>query len=127
MKELFVVEIEPEVRLWLMNLPARDYAMAEYAATRLAGSPLGLGEPHSHRRGDGVRELRFDLGHRRETVRISYRIAPGRRIVLLTVFRKDRQREPSETARAERADLTCTTEHGRAREVFSRTPQEGNP
>ena len=55
-----------------------------------------------------VRELRFHLG--RERRRISYYIASGKRIVLLTVFRKTKMREVQEVARAEAAMLRCIAE-----------------
>lgn len=116
----FIVEIEPEVRLWLTNLSASDYERAEHAAERLAASATTLGEPHSRYLGDGVRELRFERGRHREAVRISYWLAPGRRIVLLTVFRKTRQRENAEVARAKRAKAICETEHKPAHDTFTR-------
>jgi hypothetical protein len=47
----------------------------------------------------------------REQIRISYFIAPSRRIVLLTVFRKTRQREQAEIDRAWRAMQVCMCEH----------------
>jgi hypothetical protein len=47
-----------------------------------------------------LRELRFYL--ERDAVRITYSIAPGRRIILLTVFRKTRMREDREIDRARR-------------------------
>jgi hypothetical protein len=40
-------------------------------------------------------------------VRVTYWIASGRRIVLLTVFRKTRMREEREIARARRAFDLC--------------------
>lgn len=116
----FIVAIEPEVRLWLTNLPASDYERAVHATERLAGSATTLGEPHSRYLGSGVRELRFEVGHHREAVRISYWLAPDRRIVLLTVFRKTRQRENAEVARAKRAKATCETEHEPAHDTFTR-------
>jgi hypothetical protein len=56
-----------------------------------------------------LRELRFHVG--REQLRITYFIAPGRRIVLLTVFRKTRQRERAEIDRAWQAMRACMTDH----------------
>ncbi|MCX5343475.1 MULTISPECIES: type II toxin-antitoxin system RelE/ParE family toxin [Streptomyces] len=120
MGDLFIIEIEPEVRLWLTNLSAADYERAEHAVGRLARSATTLSEPHSRHLGDGVRELRFDLGRSREAVRISYWLAPDRRVVLLTVFRKTRQRENAEVVRARRAKAVCEAEHKPAHDVFSR-------
>ncbi|MEU9834979.1 hypothetical protein AB0D67_25895 [Streptosporangium sp. NPDC048047] len=46
----------------------------------------------------------------REAVRITYWIAPGRRIIMLTVFRKQRMRESAEIERAWRAMRRCIAE-----------------
>ncbi|MEN8650310.1 type II toxin-antitoxin system RelE/ParE family toxin [Streptomyces sp. 21So2-11] len=125
MDESFVIEIEPEVRLWLMNLSEHDYERAEHAAARLAESATTLCEPHSRYLGNGVRELRFDLGRNRDAVRLTYWLAPGRRAVLLTVFRKTKQREEAEVARAKRAKAVCEAEHEPAHEAFVRDAQRG--
>ena len=52
-----------------------------------------LDEPYTRQLKGKLRELRFNLG--RERRRISYYVARERRIVLLTVFRKTRIREPA--------------------------------
>ena len=52
-----------------------------------------------------LRELRFYIG--RERYRITYYIAKGRRIILLTVFKKSRQRETDEVDRANAAMDRC--------------------
>lgn len=82
--------------------------------------PTTLGEPYSRHLGDGVRELRFVPGDNREATRLSYWLAPDRRIVLLTVFRKTRQRETAEVARAKRAKAVCEASHGPALDVYAR-------
>jgi hypothetical protein len=127
MKDRFVVEIEPEVRLWLANLPVRDYLNVEAVVERLVCNATTLGEPYSRHLGGPVRELRFDLGNDRHAMRIPYWLAPGRRIILLTVFRKDRQREVSEVARAKRAQVICEAEHKPAHEEYTRIFKEGIP
>ncbi|GII91945.1 hypothetical protein Ssi02_21760 [Sinosporangium siamense] len=43
-------------------------------------------------------------------MRITYWIAPGRRIIMLTVFRKRRMRESAEIRRAWRAMQRCIAE-----------------
>ncbi|WTZ61633.1 type II toxin-antitoxin system RelE/ParE family toxin [Streptomyces sp. NBC_01387] len=121
----YVIEIEPEVRLWLMNLSDRDYAVVDHVAGRLADSPTTLGEPYSRHLGDGVRELRFALGHNRDAIRVSYWLAPDRRIVLLTIFRKTRSREDAEVARAQRAKSTCEASHEPAHDEFTRAVEKG--
>jgi hypothetical protein len=72
----------------------------------------------------GRRELRRD--HRGD-VRVSYWLAPGRRVVLLTVFAKTRQRERAEAARAIAAQRACERghaaghpDHGLARGIYER-------
>ncbi|MGI8517930.1 MAG: hypothetical protein ACR2ME_06270 [Acidimicrobiia bacterium] len=45
-----------------------------------------------------------------DAVRISHYIATGRRIILLTVFRKQRRRETAEVERARPAMQTCIAE-----------------
>lgn len=122
--EPYVIEIEPEVRLWLMNLAVRDYLTVEHAVERLADHATTLGEPYSRHLGSGVRELRFALGSSRGALRIPYWLAPGRRVVLLTVFRKTRRREAAEIARALRAQVLCQAEHGPAHDVFTREPRK---
>ncbi|CAM5334751.1 hypothetical protein GCM10010329_37410 [Streptomyces spiroverticillatus] len=121
MSDPFEIEIESEVRLWLMNLPADDYEAVEDAAERLRLNASSLREPYSRYLGDGVRELRFHIGHDRAAVRITYWLAPGRRVVMLTVFRKKRQRETAEVARARRAKAECEAQHDPAEQEFSRT------
>lgn len=88
------IEIESEVQDWLELLPFRLYRRVEDKTDRLLGEPTTLGEPYSRHLGGKLRELRFELDG--EAVRIPYWLAPGQRIVLLTVFRKTRMREAVE-------------------------------
>ena len=62
--------------------------------------------------------MRFHL--LRQQTRVTYWLAPGRRVILLTVFRKTRGAEPAEVARALHAQKACEAEHGRAHEMFNR-------
>ncbi len=55
-----------------------------------------------------------------EAVRLPYRLAPGQRIVLLTVFRKTRMREAAEAERAHQAQKVCGAEHSRAEPTYGR-------
>ncbi|MBM9507760.1 type II toxin-antitoxin system RelE/ParE family toxin [Actinacidiphila acididurans] len=120
------IEIEPEVRHWLDNLSDRDYLQAEHAAERLLGAPTTLSEPYSRHLGDGLRELRFMLGHDSQAIRLTYWLAPGRRIVLLTVFRKSKMREDAEVDRAQQARKACEAEGHTAHDEFSRTITMGD-
>jgi hypothetical protein len=80
------VELEPEVRCWLEGLPTQQFATVAFSVDLLVDQGPLLGEPYTRQLDGKLRELRFHL--QRGAVRLTYWIAPGRRIVLLTVFRK---------------------------------------
>lgn len=61
--------------------------------------------PLSRALGDGLFELRFTLGPTAR--RITYRFTQDGRIVLLTVFRKQRNNERREIARARKVAEDC--------------------
>jgi hypothetical protein len=84
----------------------------------LAGHADTLGEPYTRHLGGKVRELRFHL--LAQQPRITFWLAPGRRIILLTVFRKTRSAEMAEVARALQAQKTREAEHGPAHDTFDR-------
>ena len=65
-----------------------------------------------------MRELRYHL--LRQQTRDTYWLAPGRRVILLMVFRKTRGAETAEGARALHAQKVCEAEHGQAHEAFDR-------
>jgi hypothetical protein len=109
MSGLYDVELEPEVRSWLESLSEREYAKVEAACDLLAEFPETLGEPYTRHLSGKVRELRFHLD--RIQARITYWLAPGQRIVLLTVFRKTRMAERREVERAVRAWQACASGH----------------
>ncbi len=105
------VELEPEVRDWLEALPTSEFATAAFYVDLVAERGPLLGEPYTRQLDGKLRELRFHLGGR--PMRVTYWIAPGRRIVLLTVFVKTRMRESAEVERARRAMARCLAqEHG---------------
>jgi hypothetical protein len=118
MAELYEVEIEPEVRAWLTRLSDRDFGRVDFMVGLLAGQAEDLGEPYTRHLGGKVRELRFHL--LRQQTRVTYWLAPGRRVILLTVFRKTRGAETAEVARALQAQKVCETGHGRAHDAFDR-------
>lgn len=118
MARLYDVEIEPEVRVWLVGLSNRDFGRADFMVGLLAAQAEDLGEPYMRHLGGKVRELRFHL--LRQQIRVTYWLAPGRRVILLTVFRKTRNAETAEVARALQAQKTCETEHGLAHDAFDR-------
>lgn len=104
------VELEPEVAEWLDELPDDQFGRVEFYIDLLADRGPQLGEPYTRQLQGKLRELRFYLGPTGDAVRITYYIATGRRIILLTVFRKQRRRERSEIDRAVRAMEACIAE-----------------
>ncbi|ETK35298.1 type II toxin-antitoxin system RelE/ParE family toxin [Microbispora sp. ATCC PTA-5024] len=102
------VELEPEVDKWFDSLGQDDQETAVFYVDLLAERGVLLGEPYTRQLRGKLRELRFHLS--REAVRITYWIASGRRIILLTVFTKQRMREAAEIERAMRAMERCIAE-----------------
>jgi hypothetical protein len=102
------VELEDEVRRWLEALPTPHFGRAAFYVDLLGDLGPTLGEPYTRQLDGKLRELRFHLEG--VETRITYWIAPGRRIVLLTVFRKTRMREAREVHRARWALARCVAE-----------------
>lgn len=102
------IEAEPEVTEWLIALDDEDFGQVERYIDLLAEEGVHLGEPFTRQLRGKLRELRFYLG--RAQTRITYYIASGRRIVLLTVFPKTKPRERAEVDRAWRAMQRCIAE-----------------
>lgn len=121
-EEPWCIEIEPEVRQWLELLSDAQYDKVERAADMLATRPTTLGEPYSRHLGGKLRELRFVLDG--NAVRITYWLTPDRRIVLLTVFRKTRQRQSTEVERAHQALKQCQADHGPAEHSYDRIKED---
>lgn len=69
--------------------------------------------------------LRFILGHDSDAIRLTYWLAPNRRIVLLTVFRKTRTREEAEVDRARQMRKRCEAERHTAHDEFTRDVLKG--
>lgn len=105
---MWSVEVEPEVETWIESLPVREFAAVLAAIERLEARGNLLRLPASRSLGEGLFELRLDIG--RVPRRITYYFADRRRIVLLTVFRKQRQSEKVEIRRARLAMRRCITE-----------------
>ena len=99
------IELELEVRDWLEKLPAAHFATAAFYVELLAEYGPLLGEPYTRQLDGKLRELRFHLDG--EPVRVTYWITSGRRIVLLTEFRKTQRREGREVERARKAMRRC--------------------
>jgi len=69
----------------------RDFGRVDFLVGLLAEHAEDLGEPYSRHLSGKVRELRFHM--LRQQTRVTYWLAPGRRVILLTVFRKTRGAE----------------------------------
>lgn len=102
------IELEPEIRNWLTGLPTAHFGTAAFYIDLLAERGPLLGEPYTRQLDGKLRELRFHLDG--DAIRMTYWIASGRRIVLLTVFRKTTMRESREVERARRAFGRCVAE-----------------
>ena len=108
------IELELEVKDWLGSLAKRDFSQAMAHIDLLAREGNHLSEPHSRQLRGRLRELRFFVNG--SPHRITYFVQSGRRIILLTVFRKTKQRERAEIDRAERAMRRCIAEGHTAEE-----------
>ena len=102
------VELEPDVRDWILALEETERARVRFHIDRLAEVGALLDEPHTRQLDGKLRELRFQLTGRQ--IRIIYWIAPGRRIILLTVFAKTQRQERREILRARQAMERCVAE-----------------
>jgi hypothetical protein len=102
------VELEPEVRDWYLTLDDDQQGRVDFHIDRLSREGPLLDEPHTKQLDGKLRELRFFLGSR--ATRITYWIAPGRRIILLTVFEKTKRQERRQIERARRAMDRCIAE-----------------
>jgi hypothetical protein len=118
MAGLYEVEVEPEVRSWLENLADRDFGRVDFLVGLLAGHAADLGEPYTRHLGGKVRELRFHLLAQHAPRHLLAR--SSRRLILLTVFRKTRNAETAEVARALQAQKICEAEHGPAHDAIDR-------
>ena len=98
----------------MSELSVHDFASVLPHVERLADRGNLLRMPASRALGDGLFELRFDV--RRVAWRITYHFATVRRIVLLTVFHKQRQNERVEVQRARWAMTRCIAEGHTAEE-----------
>lgn len=95
------IELSEEVAEWLASLTDADFATAQRKLDLLATEGPMLRMPHAKYLGRKLHELRFAL----ETVnrRITYTFDEGEKVITLTTFRKQRQNESREVARARRA------------------------
>jgi phage-related protein len=98
-------ELHDEIIECMDSLDDAEWDRVVVVIDRLAAFGSSLRMPLSRSLGDGLFELRFTLGPTAR--RITYRFTKNGRVVLLTTFRKQRNNERSEIARARRAALDC--------------------
>ena len=99
------VEAHDEVVEWLSGLSDAEWDRVAVTIDRLAQVAQRARMPLSRSLGGGLFELRLSLGSTAR--RITYRFTSDGRIVLLTTFRKQRDNERAEVARARRAAQDC--------------------
>lgn len=103
MDDLWTVIPSDEVSAWYLNLPARDQGVVDEMVAMLAALGNRLRMPHSRPLGGGLFELRFAIQNGTVDQRITYTFDLGRRIIELTTFRKTRDNEKGQIARARQA------------------------
>ena len=108
------VELEPEIEKWLDALPPSQFAAVASRIDYLDERGATMRMPRSRSLGEGLFELRFDL--ERTAQRITFFFPGERQIVLLTTFRKQRQSERAEIARARLAMQVCMAQGHTAEE-----------
>ncbi len=103
------IELHDEITAWLDTLTQDEWDRVVVLVDRLAELGSTARMPFSRSLGDGLFELRFTLGPTAR--RITYRFTEDGRIILLTTFRKQRNNERTEVARARRAADECAIEY----------------
>ena len=99
------VELHDEIADWMDSLDDGEWDRVVVVIDRLAALGSSARMPLSKSLGDGLFELRFTLGPTAR--RITYRFTRDGRVVLLTTFRKQRNNERAEVARARKAAEDC--------------------
>ena len=99
------VELHDEIVDWMDSLDDDEWDRVVVVVDRLAALGSSARMPMSKSLGDGLFELRFTLGPTAR--RIIYRFTKDGRVVLLTTFRKQRNNEHTEIARARRVAEDC--------------------
>jgi putative component of toxin-antitoxin plasmid stabilization module len=99
------VELHDEVAGWMDGLADDEWDRVVVVVERLAEIGAGARMPLSRSLGEGLFELRFTLGPTAR--RITYRFTADGGVVLLTTFRKQRNNERGEIARARKVARDC--------------------
>lgn len=98
-------ELHEEVVQWMDSLGDSEWDRTGVVIDRLVDLGFSAQMPLSRSLGDGLFELRFSLGPTAR--RITYRFTKDGRIILLTTFRKQRNNERTEIARARKVAESC--------------------
>ena len=101
MDQRWQVIIFPEVTEWVATLSPPDKKIVQRMVAMLEEKGNALRMPHSQPLGSGLFELRFDLHRGTVAQRITYFFDGA--VIALTTFRKTRQAETDQIARARRA------------------------
>jgi phage-related protein len=99
------IEAHDEVVEWFDELSRAEWERTWVVIDRLASLGSQARMPFSRSLGEGLFEVRFTLGSTAR--RITYRFTSDGRIVLLTTFRKQRNNERAEVARARKIAQDC--------------------
>ena len=103
------IELHDEVVEWALALEDALWNRTVVVIERLVDLGPSIRMPLSRSLGEGLFELRFTLGPTAR--RITYRFTSTGTIVLLTTFRKQRNNERAEIARARRVAADCARHH----------------
>lgn len=97
------IAVSAEVADWYRKLKPADRRLTDKMLDKLRsmGNPLRM--QHSRSLGDGLFELRFSIQQATVDQRITYMFRPEQRIITLTAFRKTKNNERQEVARARQA------------------------
>ncbi|MBF6127717.1 type II toxin-antitoxin system RelE/ParE family toxin [Nocardia brasiliensis] len=98
---MWQIELSEEVAEWYDALKGEDRVKAQWMFDLLAQHGPVLRMPHAKYLGDKLWELRFYC--EQVNRRVSYVFDTEQKIITLTTFRKQRQNESREIARARRA------------------------
>ena len=99
------IEAHDEVVEWFDELSQNEWERTSVVVDRLASLGSRARMPFSRSLGEGLFEVRFSLGPTAR--RITYRFTKDGRIILLTTFRKQRNNERAEIARARSIAQDC--------------------
>ncbi len=103
------VELHDEIVAWMASLNDGEWDRTAVVVDRLAALGPAARMPLSRSLGEGLFELRFTLGSTAR--RITYRFTKDGRMVLLTTFRKQRNNERTEVARARQVAAECASRY----------------